>query len=84
LYSRDLHERQAAQELEEWKAHIEEREVIDTSEAAIRRALLLTDEELDSLEKRAGDGDIAKACSSFGRGTRTTARDHCRRKPPGR
>jgi len=44
-------ERQAAEELAQWKTVVEERKVIDTSEAAIRRALLLADEELDSLEK---------------------------------
>jgi hypothetical protein len=32
---------------------------IDASPAAIMLALLLTDEELDSLEKKAGDGEIA-------------------------
>ena len=54
------HERQAAEELEQWKAHHEERKVIDASPAAaITRALLLTDEKLDSLEERAGDGEIA-------------------------
>jgi hypothetical protein len=50
------HERQAAEELEQWKAHHEERKVIDASPAAITLVLLLTDEELDSLEKGAGDG----------------------------
>jgi hypothetical protein len=54
------HERQAAEELEQWKTHHEERKVIDvTSPAAITLALLPTDEELDSLAKRAGDGEIA-------------------------
>jgi hypothetical protein len=53
------HERQAAEELERWKTHHEEREVIDASPAAITLALLLTEAELDSLEKRAGDGEIA-------------------------
>ncbi len=48
--------RQAAEELEQWKAHHEERKVIDASPAAITLVLLLTDEELDSLEKGAGDG----------------------------
>jgi hypothetical protein len=55
------HERQAAEELEQWKTHREEHKVIDASPAAITLALLLTDEELDSLEKRAGDGEIARA-----------------------
>jgi hypothetical protein len=45
--------------LERWKTHPEERKVIDASPAAITLALLLTDEELDSLEKRAGDTEIA-------------------------
>src|ERR1035437_1054910 len=48
-----------AEELEQWKTHHEERWVIDASPAAIRRALLLTDQELDSMEKRDGDGEIA-------------------------
>jgi hypothetical protein len=54
------HERQAAEELERWKTHVEERKVIDASPAAVRLALLLTDQELDSLEKRAGDGEIPR------------------------
>jgi hypothetical protein len=33
---------------------------LDVSPAAIKLALLLTDEELDSLEKRAGVGEIAR------------------------
>ena len=53
------HERQAAEELGQWKTHHEERKPLDASPAAITLALLLTDEELDSLEKRAGDGEIA-------------------------
>jgi hypothetical protein len=52
------HEHHAA-ELEQWKTHHEVRKVIDASPAAITLALLLTGEELDSLEKRAGDGEIA-------------------------
>jgi hypothetical protein len=52
------HQRQAAEELE-WKTAVEERKVIDASSAAITLELPLTGEELDSLEKRAGDGDIA-------------------------
>jgi len=39
------HEGQAAEELEQWKTHHEERKVIDTSTAAVTLALLLTDEE---------------------------------------
>jgi len=54
------HEQQAAAELEQWKTHHEERWLIDASPAAITLALLLTDEELDSLEKRAGGGEIAR------------------------
>jgi hypothetical protein len=46
------HERQAAEGLSQWKTHIEERHVIDASPAAITLAMLMTDEELDSLEKR--------------------------------
>jgi hypothetical protein len=53
------HERQAPEELERWKTRVEERRVVDASPAAITLALLLTDEELDSLEKTAGDGEIA-------------------------
>jgi hypothetical protein len=45
------HERQAAEELEQWKTRVEERKVIDASPAAITLTELLTDEELDSLEK---------------------------------
>jgi hypothetical protein len=46
------HERQAAEELGQWKTQYEERKVIDASPAAITLAMLLTHEELDSLEKR--------------------------------
>jgi hypothetical protein len=46
------HERQPAEELSQWKAH-------NASPAAISLTLLLTDEELDSLEKGVGDGEIA-------------------------
>jgi hypothetical protein len=53
------HERRAAEELSQWKTCVEERKPLDASPAAITLALLLTDEELDSLEKRAGDGEIA-------------------------
>jgi hypothetical protein len=55
------HEQQPAAELEQWKTHHEERWLIDASPAAITLALLLTDGELDSLEKRASDGEIAGA-----------------------
>ncbi|HEX7423058.1 MAG TPA: hypothetical protein VF311_04105 [Terriglobales bacterium] len=54
------HEQQAAEESERWIAHHEERKPLDASPAAITLALLLTDEELDSLEKSAGDGEIAR------------------------
>jgi len=46
------HERQAAEELEQWKTGAEEHKSPNASRAAITLALLLTDEELDSLEKR--------------------------------
>jgi hypothetical protein len=46
------HERQAAEELERWKTH-------HASPTVITLALVMTDEKLDSLEKRAGDGEIA-------------------------
>jgi hypothetical protein len=42
------HERQATEELGQWKTHHEERKVIDASQAAITLAILLTDEELDA------------------------------------
>jgi hypothetical protein len=45
------HERQAAEELEQWKTHHKEPKRVDASPAAITLALLLTDEELDSLEE---------------------------------
>jgi hypothetical protein len=44
------HERQAAEELEQWKTHHEERKPLDASPAAITLAQLLTDEELDYLK----------------------------------
>jgi hypothetical protein len=53
------HERQATEELGQWQTGVEERKVVDASPVAITLALLLTDEELDSLEKRVGDGEIA-------------------------
>jgi len=40
--------------------------VIDASSAAITLAILLTDEELESLEKRAGDEEIARGGRSRG------------------
>jgi hypothetical protein len=39
---------------------------LDASPTAVRLALLLTDEELDSLEKSAGDGEIAMGGRSGG------------------
>jgi hypothetical protein len=39
------HERQAAEELDQWKTYHEERRVINASPAAITLALLLTDGE---------------------------------------
>ena len=41
-------------------AGVQERKPLDASPAAITLALLLTGEELGSLEKRAGDGEIAR------------------------
>jgi hypothetical protein len=43
------HERQAAEEFKQRKTHVEERKPLDASPAAVTLALLLTDEELDSL-----------------------------------
>jgi hypothetical protein len=54
------HERQAAEELERWKTRVGESKPLDASPAAITLTELLTDEELDSLEKRAGDGETAR------------------------
>ena len=53
------HERQAAEELGQWKTRDEERKPPDASPTSIALALVMTDEELDSLLKRAGDGEIA-------------------------
>jgi hypothetical protein len=39
------HERQAAEEVEQWKTHHEERKRLDPAPAAITLAMLLTDEE---------------------------------------
>jgi hypothetical protein len=49
----------AVEALEQWKTHHEERKVIDASPAAITLAMLMTGEELDSLAKGAGVGEIA-------------------------
>ena len=65
------HERQAAQKLDQWKTHSEERKPLDASPAAITLALLLTDEELDSLEKRARVGETREG--------RTTGWIRCRK-----
>jgi hypothetical protein len=55
----ELRAQERAEELGQWKTHSLERRVIDASTpAASRLALMLTDGELDSLEKRAGDGEI--------------------------
>jgi hypothetical protein len=53
------HGRQASEELGQWKTHQEERRVMDASPAAITLATLRNGEGLDSMEKRAGDGEIA-------------------------
>jgi hypothetical protein len=45
------HERQAAEELGRRKTGVEEPKPLDASPAAMTLALLLTDEEVDSLEK---------------------------------
>jgi hypothetical protein len=44
------HERQATGELERWETGVEEPKPLDASPAAITLAMLMTDEELDSLE----------------------------------
>src|ERR1035437_756577 len=51
-------ERQAAEELGQWKTRAEERRVIDASQAAITLAMLMA-AELEEVEKRAGVGEIA-------------------------
>ena len=51
-------ERQAAEELGQWKTRAEERKVIDASQAAITLAMLMA-AELEEVEKRAGVGEIA-------------------------
>jgi hypothetical protein len=43
------HERQAVEELGQWKAHHEERKVIDASPAAITLAMLMTPAELEGV-----------------------------------
>jgi hypothetical protein len=54
------HERQATEELGQRKSRVEERKRHDASPAAVMLAMLMTDEELDSVEKRARDGEIAR------------------------
>jgi hypothetical protein len=71
------HERQAAERLERWKTGGEERKPLDEPPAAITLALLLTDEEVDSLEKRPGDKEIA-------RGGRPSGSDVARPQPAAR
>src|ERR1035437_594147 len=53
------HERQAVGELGQGKHRGEEHKPLDASPAAITLAMLLTDEEWESWEKRAGDGESA-------------------------
>ena len=45
------HERQAVEELEQWKARVGERKLLDASPAAITLGLLLSDQELDPGEE---------------------------------
>ena len=49
------HERQAAEELEQWKTRVKEPKPLDASRAAIRLALLLTDEEGGDAEDGHGE-----------------------------
>jgi hypothetical protein len=76
------HERQTVEKLKRWKTHHEERKVIDASPAAITLALLLTDEELDSLEKSAGDGEIAGADYQVDRMSQALNRLRAMESPP--
>ena len=46
------HERQAAEELNQWKAVIDERKMIDASPRAIELALVMSREELEDLAAR--------------------------------
>ena len=46
------HERQAAEELEQWKTHHEEPKVIDASPEAIQLAMVMSTEELEQLAAR--------------------------------
>lgn len=47
------HERQAAEELEQWKTHIEERKVIDASPAAITLGMVCSREQLLEMKRKA-------------------------------
>jgi Terminase small subunit len=47
------HEKQAAEELEQWKTHIEVRKTIDVTPEAYALALLCTPEQLAEMERRA-------------------------------
>ena len=46
------HERQAAEELNQWKAVIDERKFVDATPAAIELALVMTIPELEDLRSR--------------------------------
>ncbi len=50
------HERQAAEELGQWKTRVEERKVIDASPAAMTLAAIFTTAELGSWRRRRGTG----------------------------
>jgi hypothetical protein len=47
------HERQAAEELEQWKTHVEECKVIDASPAAITLAMVCSQEQLLEMKRKA-------------------------------
>jgi hypothetical protein len=47
------HERQAAEELGQWKTHIEERKPVGASPAAITLTMICTREQLEEMERRA-------------------------------
>jgi hypothetical protein len=47
------HERQAAEELEQWKTRVEERKPVDASLAAITLAMICTRKQLEEMERRA-------------------------------
>jgi hypothetical protein len=52
------HERQAAEELGQWKTGVEEPKTLHASPAVITRAMLMTSADLEELEKIAGHGGI--------------------------